>query len=155
MLSRSPSLLAVFLLIAPLAVRPQSSAFADRAKPRAATVSILALTSLAHTGFSGNEDIYLADVAFKQGDHQTLRLLDLYPAISNPIRRTLLADRRAFHMRLTRAPECDEPTRDILIATRDENIFDAGTRATLSNLPADAPVPCYKVLHEATRLIKK
>ena len=154
MLFRSVVLLA--LLCAPAVALPQNtSAFADRAKPRPATVSILALTSVAHTGFSGNEDIYLADVVFKQGDHQTLRLLDLYPATGNPLRRTLLADRRTFRMRLTRAPECDEAAANILVATRDENIYDAATRTSLADLPANASVPCYKVVHEATRLIKK
>ncbi len=154
---RTPALLpaALTLLLAAPAHPQSSSAFQDRARPRTATVTILALSSVAHTGFSGNEDIYLADILFKQGEHQNVRLVDFYPAISNPIRHTLLTDRRTFHMRLIRAPECDEVTRNILVATRDENIFDATTRSTLAAQPEDSVVPCYKVVHEATRLIKK
>jgi hypothetical protein len=145
---------AMAVLICCTPMHPQNPVFETRAKERGATVSIMALTSIVHRGFSGNEDVYLADVGFKEGEHELARLVDFYPASANPIQRTILTERHSLKMRLTRTPNCDTAYRNVLVATREANIFDASVRATLSGQP-DEVVPCFRIAHDATRLAKK
>ena len=132
----------------------QNPVFETRAKERGATVSIMALTSAVHRGFSGNEDVYLADIGFKQGEHELARLVDFYPASATGIQRGILTERHSLKMRLTRTPNCDTAYRNAMVATPEANIFDGAVRAKLSAQP-DEVIPCFKVNHDATRLLKK
>ena len=153
-ITRSLAAISIALLCAVHAGNAQNPVFETKAKERGATVSIMALTSAVHRGFSGNEDTYLADVGFKQGEHELARLVDFYPASANPIQRSVLTERHGLKMRLTRTPNCDTAYRNAMVATRDTNIFDASIRSTLSGQP-DEVIPCFKVTHDSTRLAKK
>jgi hypothetical protein len=119
-----------------------------------ARVTIYALNNYVHQAFAGNEDIYLADVTFKNQPHQTARLVDLYSGYGSPIRHTLLAERRLFEMRLIRTPDCDTPARSMLLGTYDRNIFDQGARTALAGDP-EAAIPCFRIIHEDTKIVKK
>ena len=144
--------IAVLICCAP--GRSQNPVFETKVKERGATVSVMALTSVVHRGFSGNEDIYLADIGFKEGEHELARLVDFYPASANPIQRSVLTERHSLKMRLTRTPNCDTPYKNAMVATREANVFDASVRATLAGQP-DEVVPCFRVTHDATRMAKK
>ena len=145
---------AAILTLTCASATPQNPVFETKVRERTATVNIMALTAVTHRGFSGNQDTYLADIGFKQGEHELARLVDFYPQAANPIQRSVLSDRHALKMRLTRTPVCDIPYKDVLVATPSANIFDASIRSTLAAQP-DEVLPCFKVAHDATRLTKK
>ena len=152
--TRSLAAFTIGLLWLAQAGTAQNPVFETKVKERGATVSIMALTSVVHRGFSGNEDIYLADIGFKQGEHELARLVDFYPASANPIQRSVLTERQNLKMRLTRTTNCDTPYKNVMVATREANIFDASVRTALSGQP-DEVLPCFRVAHDATRLAKK
>jgi hypothetical protein len=147
-------IVAAILTLTCASAAPQNPVFETKIKERQATVSIMALTAVTHRGFSGNQDTYLADIGFKQGEHELARLVDFYPQAANPIQRSILTDRHTLKMRLTRTPNCDAPYKDLLVATPSANIFDTSIRSTLAAQP-DEVVPCFKVNHDATKLAKK
>jgi len=140
------------LIAAPLSA--QDIVYKASQKGATAKVSIYALNNYVHQAFAGNEDIYLADVTFKNAPHQTARLVDLYSGYGSPIRHTLLADRRLFEMRLIRTPDCDTPARSMLLGTYDQNIFDQGAHTALAGDP-EASIPCFRIVHEDTKILKK
>src|ERR1700712_2893157 len=100
------------------------SAFGNQSKPLVATVRILAISSSSRQSFAGNEDIYLADVQVKGGDHRFARIIDQYPGFGLPIRLSLLRDRTEFTMQVTREPECDVPGAKVFLHSGDASIFD-------------------------------
>ena len=140
------------LIAAPLSA--QDIVYKAPQKGANAKVSIYALNNYVHQAFAGNQDIYLADIAFKDGQHQTARLVDLYSGAGSPIRHVLLTDHRVFRMRLIRTPDCDTPARSMLLGTYDQNIFDAGARTAIAGDP-EASIPCFRIIHEDTKIIKK
>jgi hypothetical protein len=130
------------------------SAFGNQSKPMAATVRILAISSSSRQSFAGNEDIYLADVQVKGGDHRFARVIDQYPGFGLPIRLSLLRDRTEFAMQVTREPECDVPGSKVFLHAGDAGIFDGSVRDTLATHSAD-PIPCFRSVHQSIQLEKK
>ena len=146
-------LAAVFLAVSPLGLLAQNPVYDIPAKGIVANVSIMAIGTSIHQAFAGNQETYLADVALKDG-HQTARLIDLYSGNGNAIRRSLLTDRREFVMRLIRKPSCDIAANKFFLGRTDYDIFDTASRTALAQ-NGDNPIPCYMVVHEATRLARK
>lgn len=122
------------------------------AKHQKAEVSVLAISSSIHQS-SGNQEIYLADIHLNGTAHQMAKLVDVYPPMDMPIQRSVLIDRHVLRVTLTRNPECDATGQSFFLALGDSNIFDASTRSAL-NQQASEKIPCYNVLHGATRLAK-
>jgi hypothetical protein len=123
------------------------------AKQQKAEVSILAISSSVHSGASGNQEIYLAEIVLKGTAHQMAKLVDAYPSIYFPIQRSVLADRHLLHMTLVRNPDCDSTGKTFFLAAGDTNIFDPSTRSALND-QASEKIPCFYVVHDATRLAK-
>lgn len=134
------------------AVRP--SAFGNQSKPVKATVRILAVSNSSRQNFAGNQEIYLADVQVKEGEHQFARLVDQYPGFGLPIRASLLRDRTTFAMLVTREPECDVSGAQIFLRPGDGAVYDSSVRDSLQAHMAVA-VPCFKTLHQTIALPKK
>lgn len=144
------ALLLLLILPAVASGLAQQSVYDSQAKERKATVEILAISTAVHLG-SGNQDVYLADIAFKHDPHQLVRLVDTYRADARPIQRFLLVERHALLMKLTRTPDCDQPGAQFFLPHGSSSIFDQAARSRLNVSSADN-LPCYTVRHEETRL---
>ena len=130
------------------------SAFGNQSKPLKATVRILAISSSSRQSFAGNQDIYLADVQVKGGEHRFARLIDQYPGFGLPIRQSLLRDRTSLVMQVTREPECDVPGAKVFLHAGDDGVFDGSVRDSLATHAADA-IPCYRSVHQSIQIAKK
>ena len=130
------------------------SPFGNQSKPLQATVRILAISSSSRQSFAGNQDIYLADVQLKNGDHSFARIIDQYPGFGLPIRPSLLRDRTSFTMRVTREPECDVAGSKVFLHAGDADVFDGSVRDTLATHAADA-IPCFRSVHQSIQIAKK
>lgn len=135
------------------AATKRPSPFTNQSRPLPAQVTMLAVSSSSHQSFAGNQEIYLADLQTKGGDHQFVRLIDQYPGYGLPIRDSLLRDRTLFTMRVTREPECDVPGSTIFLAPTDRVVFNASVRDSLQSHDAEM-VPCYKTLHSTIQIAK-
>jgi hypothetical protein len=111
------------------------------------------LSSSRRAWFSANQEIYLADINIKGNAHQMVKLVHTYPSMALPIQRSVLEDRHLLRMKLTRNPECDATGQSFFLAPGDSNIFDASTRSVLND-QATGKIPCFNVVHDATRLAK-
>jgi len=122
------------------------------AKPQTVTVKILAISTSIHQAFAGRQEVYLANISnrHEEGD-EIVRLVDTY-SLGNPIRRVLLADRRSFRMKVTRDPGCDVTGNLVYLGTNSD-IFDSNVSDAMA-ARSNETIPCYKVDHVATRLIK-
>lgn len=114
---------------------------------------MLAVSSSSRQSFAGNQEVYLADLRTKKGEHEFVRLIDQYPGYGLPIRDSLLRNRTLFTMRVTREPECDMPGTQVFLAPTDEVIFDGAIRNTLQGKGTN-PIPCYRTLHSTIRIAK-
>lgn len=141
-----------FLSAACAAVKP--SAFGNQSKPARAAVRILAVSSSSRQSFAGNQEVYLADIQMKDGDHRFARLIDQYPGFGLPIRLSLLRGGTVFSMKVTREPECDIPGSGIFLPTGEAVIFDGSVRDSLTSHAAVA-VPCFKTLHQTIQVPKQ
>ena len=120
----------------------------------AATVTIQAVSSSSRQTFAGNQEVYLADIQVKQGEHQFVRLIDQYPGFGLPIRASLLRDRTLFQMKVTREPECDVPGSDVYLRAGSASVFDGSVRDSLLAHRSEA-IPCYRTLHQTIRIAGK
>ena len=153
MLSRTVLVLAsVCMTAVAWAIKP--SAFGNQSKPLKATVRVLAISSSSRQSFAGNQDIYLADVQVRGGDHQFARVIDQYPGFGLPIRQSLMRDRTSFTMQVTREPECDVPGSKVFLHAGDTGIFDGSVRDSLATHAADA-IPCFRSVHQSIQIAKK
>ena len=119
---------------------------------RRVTVKILAISTSIHQAFAGRQEVYLANISNRHEDgDQIVRLADTY-SLGNPIRRVLLADRRSFRMKVTRDPGCDQKG-SLVYLGKNADIFDTNVSNAVA-ARSDETIPCYKVDHDATRLIK-
>jgi hypothetical protein len=130
----------------------QNPAYELRAKRQRSAVGILAISTSVHQG-SGNQEVYLADVVHEGNMHQLAKLVDTYPSSGRPVLRLILAERHLLQMTLIRNPECDSTGQSFFLGTGDANIFDAETRRILQDRSSET-IPCFMVVHEATRLAK-
>lgn len=128
----------------------QNPVYYEKQVEQKATVSILAISSSIHFA-SGRQETYLADVLFKGNKHQLAKLVDLYPPDGYPVRLSLLHKRLALRMRLARHEQCDANAQEFFLSDDPGAIFDLSIRAQLASYADDA-IPCYKVVHKATRL---
>ena len=129
------------------------SAFGTQSKPMQATVQILAVSSSSRQNFAGNQDVYLAEVQVKGGERQFARVIDQYPGFGLPIQRSLLRDKTAFMMKLTREPECDVPGSEVYLRRTGGQIFDGSVRDTLRSRASES-IPCFRTLHQTIKLAK-
>lgn len=141
------------VLLGPSSPAERPSPFTNQSKPFSAQVTMLALSSSSRQSFAGNQEIYLADLQTKSGEHRFVRLIDQYPGYGLPIRDSLLRSRTLFNMRVTREPECDVPGSQIFLAPTDAVVFNASTRGSLQEHGSDL-VPCYKTLHSTIQIAK-
>ncbi len=146
------SALCLSCLAAAFAAKP--SAFGNQSKPMKATVRILAVSSSSRQNFAGNQEIYLADVQVKNGEHQFARLVDQYPGFGLPIQRSLLRDRTIFNMKVTREPECDVMGSQVFLRPGDASVYDGSVRESLT-AHASAAIPCFKALHQTIQVSKQ
>ena len=146
------SLAAALLLLTPFSLAAENPVFTVPTKKLTAKVSIMAISTSIHQAFAGNQDTYLADVALKDG-HETARLIDRYSGNGDPIRRSVLVDRKQLVMHLVRYPGCDIPASKFFLGRTDYDVFDAASRTVLTEKP-DAIIPCYHVVHDQTKLAK-
>ena len=144
----------MLLAVAAAGYASKPSAFGNQSKPMKATVRILAISSSSRQSFAGNQDIYLADVQVKGGDHRFARIIDQYPGFGLPIRQSLLRDRTSFTMEVTREPECDVPGSKVFLHAGDSGIFDGSVRDSLATHAADA-IPCFRSVHQSIQIAKK
>lgn len=145
------SLAAAAALVSPAGAQT-GPVFADNAKPQNATVAILAQSSAMHNGYSGSQDIYLADVEIK-GQHQFVRLMDIYEGFGYPIRHSLIANHMVFRMQVVRQTACDMRG-DQLFLPADSMIYDASVTDTVRGHAADM-IPCYRTVHKSIKMAKK
>ncbi|GAA3756004.1 hypothetical protein [Terriglobus aquaticus] len=143
---------AVVLLVQSSPAERQSP-FTNQSRPMLAQVTMLAVSSSSRQSFAGNQEVYLADLQTKNGEHQFVRLVDQYPGYGLPIRDSLLRSRTLFTMRVTREPECDVPGSQIFLAPSDAVVFNASARDSLQAQGTEL-VPCYKTLHSTIRIAK-
>jgi hypothetical protein len=132
--------LAVALLKQPC-VLAQNPVYDSSTKQQKAEISILAISSSVHSGGSGNQEIYLADVLLKGNAHQMAKLVDAYPPTGFPIRRSVLVNRHLLRMTLVRNPDCDSTGGSFFLAPGGANIFEASTRSALNGQAAER-IPC-------------
>jgi hypothetical protein len=123
------------------------------AKQQKAEVSILAISSSVHSGAGGNQEIYLANIVLRGGAHQMAKLVDAYPSLYFSIQRSILTDRHLLRMTLVRNTTCDSIGKGFFLEPDDTNIFDPSARSALND-QASERIPCFKVIHDATRLAK-
>ena len=140
-------------LLVPVSLAERQSPFTNQSRPMMAEVTMLAVSSSSRQSFAGNQEIYLADLKTKDGDHQFVRLVDQYPGYGLPIRDSLLRERTLFTMRVTREPECDLSGTQIFLAPTDQVVFSGSARDSLQSHATDL-VPCYKSLHSTIRIAK-
>ena len=146
-------LTAAATLLAATAITSQTGpVFNDNAKPQHATVSILAISSQTHNGYSGSQDIYIADVTTKKGSHEFVKLVDIYEGYGYPIRHSLLTNRTVFKMDVVRQTGCDMRGSELFLPP-DAQIFDASTADTLRS-KADDMIPCYRTVHKTIKMAK-
>ena len=81
------------------------------------------------------------------------KLVDAYPSLYFSIQRSILADRHLLRMILVRNQDCDSIGKGFFLAADDTNIFDPSARSALND-QASERIPCFKVIHDATRLAK-
>ncbi len=122
------------------------------AREQRARIEILAIGTSVHQGFSGNEEVYLAEVSFRGHAPQLAKLVDDYPSTEEPILHSVLAAHRKLSMSLTPNPECDSKGRSFFLSSQ-TNTFDPSTRQRLRE-SGEGIVPCFKVDHLATRLAR-
>ncbi|MBS1815110.1 MAG: hypothetical protein JSS87_09580 [Acidobacteria bacterium] len=147
------SMTAVATLLAATALTSQTGAvFNDNAKPQHATVSILAVSSQTHNGYSGSQDIYIADLSTKKDQHQFVKLVDIYEGYGYPIRQSVLAGRTLLKMDVIRQTGCDMRGSELFLPP-DAQIFDASTADTLRS-KAGEMIPCYRTVHKTIRMAK-
>ena len=127
--------------------------FGDYAKPHKATVSILAVSTSTHQSWAGNQDVYLADISLKDGEHQLAKVVDQYEGYGYPIRQRVLRDHSLLKIQLVRVTECDTLGSKIYLPA-DARIFDASAPDELRNHAADI-IPCYRTMHKTIKLVKK
>jgi hypothetical protein len=132
----------------------QNPVYELAAKPQSARVTIMALSASLHSAaYAGNQEVYLADIELKGGSHQLAKLIDAYPSAARPIRRAILAERYPLRMRLFRNEDCDTTGQSFFMGDDDANLFDASSRKVLKDNAA-VTIPCFTVVHNATRLGK-
>jgi hypothetical protein len=132
----------------------QNPVYELAAKPQSARVTIMALSASMHSAaYAGNQEVYLANIELKGGSHQLAKLVDTYPPAARPIRRAILAERYPLRMRLVRNEDCDTSGQSFFLGEDDANLFDASSRNVLKDNAA-VRIPCFNVLHNATRLGK-
>jgi hypothetical protein len=129
----------------------QNPVYEPAAKPQSAKVTILALSASLHSVYTATQEVYLADVEFKGRSHQLAKLVDTYPSAEQPIRRAILTEHHPLRMQLFRNEDCDATGQSFFLGDNDANLFDANSRNLLKN-DAGATIPCYNVMHNATRL---
>lgn len=140
-------------LATPSLMAQTGPAFSDYAKPRQATVSILALSTATHNGYSGSQDVYFADVQLKDGEHQFVKLVDLYEGYGYPIRRSLLSERRVFKMSVVRQTGCDMRGSDLFLPPSGQ-VYDAAVPQMLQDHATEL-VPCFRTVHRTIKIVKK
>lgn len=131
----------------------QSSVYYVKESAHRADVNILAISSSVHLG-SGSQEVYLADVSFQKGAPQLAKLVDMYSANGYPVRQALLREHRALQMELIRQEQCDVKGREFFLPSDPDMAFDLNVRVELKDR-AEATIPCFLVIHDATRLAKK
>lgn len=146
------TLAALSLAAAVPVVAQTGPVFADNAKPQNALVSILAQSSAMHNGYSGSQDIYLADVEIK-GEHHFVKLMDIYEGFGYPIRHSLIRNRTLFKMQVVRQTACDMRG-DQLFLPADSMIYDASVTDTVRGHASDM-IPCYRTVHKSIKMAKK
>ena len=146
-------LTAAGLLCSTAFAAPRPSPFTNQSRPVSAQVTLLAVSSSSRQSFAGNQEVYLADLQTKDGDHQFVRLIDQYPSYGLPIRDSLLRNRTLFTIRVTREPECDVPGSQIFLAPSEKVVFNGAVRDTLQARGTEM-VPCYRALHSTIQVTK-
>jgi hypothetical protein len=132
----------------------QNPVYELAAKPQSARVTIMALSDSSHSAaYAGNQEVYLADIELKRGSHQLAKLVDTYPSAATPIRRAILTERYPLRMQLVRNEDCDTTGQSFFLGDDDANLFDASSRKVLKDNAA-VRIPCFNVMHNATRLGK-
>jgi len=121
------------------------------AKQQKAEVNVLAISSSIHPSRGSNQEVYLANIRLKGNFIQLVKLVDTYSPDSLPIRRAILIERHLLQMTLIRNPQCDSTGLNFFLGSGETNIFDANTRNALNDHPTEM-IPCFNVVHEATRL---
>ena len=145
----------VLLAASSTSLAEKHSPFIEDAKIHTVRVSILALSTHVHQIWAGNNEVYLADVTFgDKGDHQFVRLIDVYAGYSSPIRASLLQSRALFQMHVTRDTTCDTVANKIFLPATDTTIYDGSVRDTLK-AHADDVIPCYHIEHRSIKVIEK
>lgn len=151
-LTRILALVSFFAI--PSLVAQTGGVFSDDAKPRQATVTILALSTATHNGYSGSQDIYFAYIkTAKKEEQQFVKLVDIYEGYGYPIRRSLLTNRAVFRMEVVRQTECDMLGSQLFLPSSAQ-VYDGGT-SDLLKTHADDVVPCYRTVHKSIKLAKK
>jgi hypothetical protein len=143
----------VLLFVGGASARTQNPVYTTPTIKQSATVTIMALSTSVHHGFAGNQEIYLADIELKGKGHQVAKLVDSYSPSGPQIRRSILIEHHPLRMTLVRDADCDTTGQRFFLGTDEANIFDAATRDALKD-HATEPIPCFNVIHEATRLAK-
>jgi hypothetical protein len=121
------------------------------AKQQRAEVNILAISSSIHPAWGTGQEVYLANIRLKGNSIQLVKLVDTYSPDRLPILRSILIERHLLQMTLIRNPQCDSTGLNFFLESGETNIFDANTRTILNDHPTEM-VPCFDVVHEATRL---
>jgi hypothetical protein len=148
------SIPAVLILVAAISTIGQNPVYEPEAKPLGARVTIMALSDSSHSAaYAGNQEVYLANIELKRGSHQLAKLVDTYPSAATPIRRAILTERSPLRMRLVRNEDCDTSGQSFFLGDDDANLFDASSRKVLEDNAA-VRIPCFDVMHNATRLGK-
>lgn len=145
----------ILLTTAHIGVMPalgQNAAFDGPIRSSVATVSILALSNSVSV-YSAREEIYLATVSSYGRTFPLAKLVDSYLTAGYPIPRSVMIDHRQLRMVLVRNPECDSIARSFFLSSEEKNIFERSTRNELLEHNADS-IPCFTVIHAATRLKK-
>jgi hypothetical protein len=122
-----------------------------RCETTKAEVNVLAISSSIHPSRGSNQEVYLANIRLKGNFIQLVKLVDTYSPDSLPIRRAILIERHLLQMTLIRNPQCDSTGLNFFLGSGETNIFDANTRNALNDHPTEM-IPCFNVVHEATRL---
>ena len=69
------------------------------------------------------------------------------------MRQALLREHRTLQMELIRYEQCDVKAQEFFLPNDPDMVFDANVRTELNG--AETIIPCYRVVHDATRLAKK
>ena len=123
-------------------------------KPSKFFVRFIATSTIVHSAWSGNQDVYLAELRAKSGGASFLaKLVDEYPGYGNPISHDLLVSGATSLVKMNRDPACDVRYVDMPLRAAAGDRITGYPAPTIfvprlsSRVSEDLIVQCFRLVH--------